>query len=226
MAYEFTFLDWLKLVPQVIAIPLMLIIYGRKLVQDHERRGKWNRIKVIIFTAFIIEIFSTTIDLLFVSGVLPADWYSAELQLSLNHAGTGIMVTLGLYFVSYLYNWRKLLYFSIYFMGGILIYFLLTGRDLLFTLFCYIGGVIGIFNLLIAGIRIKDPGPLGLGIFYVLSLLTIVVDAIDPLQGIGISVITTTIQYTFGLMLVTGRFNPYKKAKLGIPEIPVATEAP
>ncbi|MBD3188507.1 hypothetical protein GF325_16875 [Candidatus Bathyarchaeota archaeon] len=212
MPAEFTIFDWINAFIQLVTIPLMMIIYGRKIMAEREKTGTLNRIKLIIFLAFTLDLYSVVVeDLLFLGGVIPMKFYEQELVLGLNHLSTGIMVTLGLYFIMYLLDWRVFKYSSVYFFLGILIYFGLTGRDFLYQPFCYVGGVIGVFSLFVVALKIRDDGPLGLSIMYLIALLSLVLEEIAPLDATGIPVMVASAGFIFGLFFVAGYFKPFTK---------------
>jgi hypothetical protein len=212
MATEFTIFDWINSITQIIIIPIMVFIYSRKIHSEKQLTGNWNTIKLIILTAFLIDLFSVAVeDLLFMLDIIPMQYYAADMVIALNRMSTGTLVMLGLCFIFYLLNWRTLIYFPLYFFIGIISYWLITGNDILYTIFCNVGGLFGVFSLLYVAIKIKDDGPLGLGIMYLLALISIAMEAIAPLDAIGVPVLITTGEFIFGLFFVIGYFRPFAK---------------
>jgi hypothetical protein len=193
-----------------ILIPLATVLIGRKVLKEKKSTGKWNPIRIIIFGVFIC--FSAIGIIEFLTSVLPFEltllneFYGGGLE-SFDFYGflIGMMVTLGMTLIFYANRWESLYYSVLFFYGGMVILFLLTGFDIWLETYIMILGAISIGFLYLTAFRVKDNGALGLAIFFTIAFGTII------LENHWVTQISILIYSIFILIFSLGYFKPFKE---------------
>ncbi|MHA2288998.1 MAG: hypothetical protein ACXABG_09435 [Promethearchaeota archaeon] len=196
-----------------ILIPLATALVGRKLLKDKKATGTFNPIRAIIFGIFlsfsalgIIEFFLaiTPFEL-----TLLNEWFGGGIE-SFDLYGflIGIMVTLGMTMIFYANRWESLYYSAIFFFGGMLILFLLTGFDAWLETYIMIAGAIGVVFLYFTGFRVKDNGALGLAIFFTIAFGTILI------EDHWVTQISILVYSVFIFIFSVGWFKPFKQREV------------
>ncbi|MFX1477611.1 MAG: hypothetical protein ACFFCI_05735 [Promethearchaeota archaeon] len=193
-----------------ILIPLATLIIGRKALKERKATGKWNPIRVIIFGVFTcfsaIGIIEFLLSVLSLELPLLEDFYGGGIEnFDLYGFLIGMMVTLGMTMIFYANRWESLYYSALFFYGGMVILFLLTGFDIWLETYIMILGVIGIGFLYLTAFRVKDNGALGLAIFFTIAFGTIV------LENHWVTQISILIYSIFILIFSLGFFKPFKE---------------
>jgi hypothetical protein len=199
----------------IIIAPIMVFIVGRRLWLEYKQSGNINYIRLAIlgiFVSFAYAIIPTNLY-----EVTPLKFFIQEevIGTSLDKItpysiAIGTMVTLSLSIIAYANQWRKLYYTPLYVFLGMIVFYLLTGGyDLLYQPYVLLAGVIGLIFFFITGIRLKDNGSIGLGVFFTFSYLSVIFGESIPGD------IFTILIGTFGLIFALGYFQPYKNSMEG-----------
>ncbi|MEJ2248130.1 MAG: hypothetical protein P8Y70_01815 [Candidatus Lokiarchaeota archaeon] len=199
----------------IIIAPIMVFIVGRKLWLEYKETGRINYIRLSIFAIFISFAYAIIPTNLY--EVTPLKFFIAEdvIGTSLNgitpySIAIGSMVTIALCMICYANQWKKFYFTPLQiFIGMIIFYFLSGGFDLLYQPYILITGIIGLIFFYITGIRLKDNGSLGLGLFFTFSYLSVIFGETIPGD------ICTLLIAIFGLIFALGYFHPYNKTEIG-----------
>lgn len=197
---------------------IMILLYVRRMINEHKRLGKVTAVKKIVLIAFFIELCSGFMNLIFIANWLPAvpPFYvnSSGDGIALDTITTGLTVTIGISFVFYLFNFERLFYTPFYAMLAIIFYYFVSGgHSELFPYYVYIGGVGALLLLYIASFRLHDNYAIGLAIFYTIAFLEVVLLMLG-LDGNSIIVaVAEFCAYAFGIIYATGVFKPFKTAQ-------------
>jgi hypothetical protein len=215
---DFLLYEIIKDYLMVIIIPIMLASHGRRMFIDKRERGVVTVVKKIVFVAFVIQFMSGFINILFDYGVLPrtAPLYisSSNEGLALNTLTTALTVTVGLYFVFFLFNMERLLYTPFYAMGAIILYlFASGGHSEIYPYYMYIGGIAALVLIFAASFRLRDDYALGLAIFYAFSFLDIIFYMFNLTTSLVPAASLLVATYVFALIFAFGYFKPFEKAK-------------
>ena len=192
-----------------IIIPLATLILGRKVLKEKKATGKWNPIRTIIFGVFIC--FSTIGILEFLTSVLPieltflSDFYGGGLANFDLYSLIGTMVTLGMTMIFYANRWESLYYSALFFYGGMVILFLLTGFDIWLETYIMIFGATSIGFLYLTAFRVKDNGALGLAIFFTIAFGSVI------LENHWVTQISILVHSVFIFIFSLGYFKPFKE---------------
>ncbi|MFX1501373.1 MAG: hypothetical protein ACFFDH_10475 [Promethearchaeota archaeon] len=193
-----------------ILIPLATLILGRKLFKEKKATGKWNPIRTIIFGVFLC--FSALGIIEFFISVLPFELPLLEelfgggiTEFNLYGFLIGTMVTLGMTMFFYANHWESLYYSALFFYGGMIILFLLTGFDIWLETYITILGATSIAFLYLTAFRVKDNGALGLAIFFTIAFGTIIA------ENHWVSQISILVYSVFILIFSLGYFKPFKE---------------
>lgn len=193
-----------------IVFPLLLIILSRRLIQEKQKTGTYNRIRIIILSIFVTVFWLETWEFLgyqvpFVS--LELSGFEAE-DFSFYNFGLGLAVSLGILLATYTYKLKYFYFTSLYMFFGLFILFLYTGTSLILMPYIYVCAITSLVFLFYIGFKLKDSGALGVGIYFLLSFLTL----FTPEEGIlALSDIIMSFAYlNFGLLFGLGYFKPFK----------------
>jgi hypothetical protein len=115
------------------------------------------------------------------------------------------MVSLGLSLVFYANRWEVFYFFSLFFFGGMVIFYYLTGFSAWIEWYIQITAIFSLGFMYLTSFRIKDNGTLGLAIFFTLAFSTLVLD-ISMVNQIIIIVYNVLI-----LIISLGFFKPFKE---------------
>ena len=102
-------------------------------------------------------------------------------------------------------RWDFLQYTSLFFYGGMIILYALTGFDAFLEPFIYIAGGGSIVFLYFTAFRVKDNGALAMAIFFTLAFIPVVLD-IALLTGFSVILYNAVI-----LLFSLGWFKPFKQ---------------
>ncbi|MHA1412651.1 MAG: hypothetical protein ACTSUX_00965 [Promethearchaeota archaeon] len=192
-----------------IAIIMTFILLG-KLLKEHSETGEWNTTRFImlgIFTGYTITVFWGDLYEIFA----PLNFLSYELAgntlsiVNIFSIGVGIIVCFALSLIAHAYNIEWLLYTPFFIFIGMLFIYFYTGYYEMYTIYLYIGAIIGLLFFFIIGFNLRDNSALGLGIFFFFSFMTII-------TGEGLFSQILQIAYSlFGIYFVLGRFRPFKE---------------
>ncbi|MCK4287408.1 MAG: hypothetical protein KAX18_14455, partial [Candidatus Lokiarchaeota archaeon] len=157
-----------------IFIPMATLILGWKLQKDKKEVGKYNIIRLIIFSTFLnFSILAITEFLLrntpfttpFMDEIFSADF-------GIYNTSVAIMVTLGLTLIFYINRWEVLHFSAIFFFAGMFFLYLFTGFYAWLEDYTTIAGAASIIFLYFTAIRMKDNGALGIAVFFTLAFST------------------------------------------------------
>jgi len=193
-----------------IIIPIATILVGRKLIKEKRTSGRYNAIRGLIFMIFFSFSILVILELLvntpaFNLPLLVELFGSGFESFSINTLIIGIIASLGLSMVATANRWEFLYYTSLYFYGGMIFLFLLTGFEALLLPYIYFAGGASIFFLYLTGFRVKDNGALALAIFFTLAFGTVIFD--NPM----VTRVGVIIYDVFILVFSFGLFKPFKK---------------
>jgi len=201
----------------VIIAPIMTILVANRFWQFYKKTNKINYIRLIIFLIFLA--FTWAIIPTNLSEVPPFDIYinadligTDEATINSYSIAIGFMVSFSLCMIAYANRWETLYYVPLLLYAGIIFSFILNDLSSIYfilnQIYIYGAGVLGVIFFYITGIRLRDNGSLGLGIFFTLSYASLIVG-----ENIIGDVFTFLIG-VFGLIFALGFFNPYKKSEV------------
>lgn len=195
----------------VIVYPLIIIILARKLIKERKETGKINRIRLIILLIFISVFFSDFWEFMgYEMPFFPMEWVGVDSEeFSLDNFGLGLAVSLGLVLTAYLNQSKIFYYTSLYIYFGLFVLYLYTGTSLILMPYIYISGIIGLFYLLYTGFKLKDNGALGVGVFFLIAFITVLLGE-EGIIGI-IDAILNLAFVSFGLFFALGYFTPFEE---------------
>ena len=190
------------------AIPLAAIILGVKLFREKRRVGKYNYVRLIIFTVFTCFATLSVLEYLTHLNIFP--WLNlifgySTTEINLYSILIGTMVSLGLVLVAYANRWEMLYFTPLVFFGGMVVFYFATGFDAWLEMYIQIAGVIVLVFLYFTALRVKDNGALGLAIFFTLVFSTVIIDMSLINQFIIIA------YNIFMMVFVLGYFRVFKK---------------
>jgi hypothetical protein len=201
----------------IIVIPLMTIVLMLKTNKEYKETQQLNIIRcymICIFAAFSWALFWAN---LYESTHL-LDWMPPEIianqifTINIYSIGVGLMVTFAVSMIAYANRWDVLYYTSFFFFIGFMLFYILTGFDAWFQYYIYITAALGLIFFYITGFRLKDNSTLGLGFFFTIAFLALVLGESIPGQiaSIGFS--------TFAIIFVLGYFKPFKEETKVMPK--------
>lgn len=194
--------------------PIIIIFSIIKLWEEKKTANSYNIIRLILLNVFIITYFLNFLEFLyetlnFQQFFLEFSIWSESLDsFSLRIVMLGIIVSFGLGLVIYANQWEILYYSQWFFYGGMLVLYFLNGSTALFPIYIIISGIIGVIFLFYTGLKIKDNGSLGLGIFFMLQFITIIFE-----YGLFTDILNI-ISFTFVLIFGLGYFKPFKEGEI------------
>ncbi|MFO7794571.1 MAG: hypothetical protein ACQERB_16550 [Promethearchaeati archaeon] len=201
----------------IIIAPIMTILVANRFWQFYKETKKINYIRLIIsliFFAFTWAIIPTNL-----SEVPPFDIYinpdligTDEATINSFSIAIGFMVTFSLCMIAYANRWETLYYVPLLLYAGIIFSYLLNDFSSIYfvlnQIYIYVAGIIGLIFFYITGIKLKDNGSLGLGIFF-----TFAYGALAVGENI-IGDLFTFLIAVFGIIFALGFFNPYKQSEV------------
>lgn len=195
-----------------IVIPIATILVGRKLIKEKRTSGRYNAIRGLIFMIFFSFSILVILELLvntpaFNLPLLVELFGSGFESFSINTLIIGIIASLGLSMVATANRWEFLYYTSLYFYGGMIFLFLLTGFEAFLLPYIYFAGGASIIFLYLTGFRVKDNGALALAIFFTLAFGTVIFD--NPM----VTRVGVIIYDVFILVFSLGYFKPFKEVR-------------
>ncbi|NHJ21963.1 MAG: hypothetical protein EAX91_13535 [Candidatus Lokiarchaeota archaeon] len=198
-----------------LLIPFATFILGRKLLKQKKATGKYNPIRVLIFGVFFSFSVLGIIELIleYMPGLTLLDeWFGSGIT-NFNIYGflIGTMVTFGLTMIFFAYRWESLQYSALFFYGGMIVFFFLTGYDAWLEMYIIITGLAGVIFLYVTGIRVKDNGALGLAIFFTIAFVTIAIDFGDATLNHWVTQISILVYSAFILVFSLGYFRVFKE---------------
>jgi len=190
------------------AIPLAAIILGVKLFREKRRIGKYNYVRLIIFTVFTCFATLSVLEYLIHLNIFP--WLNlifgySTTEINLYSILIGTMVSLGCVLVAYANRWEMLYFTPLVFFGGMVVFYFATGFDAWLEMYIQIAGVIVLVFLYFTALRVRDNGALGLAIFFTLIFSTVIIDMSLINQFIIIA------YNIFIMVFVLGYFRVFKK---------------
>lgn len=190
-------------------IPIATLLVGIKLFRERKATGKFNAVRLTIFSIF--STFSVLVILEFLVNVpveklpLLVNSFGGNLdQLNLYTFLIGTIASLGITLIAVANRWESLYFTSLFFYGGMIILFLLTGFDDLLMVYVYITGGMSIVFLYLTAFRVKDNGALALAIFFTIAFGSVAID---------VTLITRISVLVYDVVLIiysTGFFKPFK----------------
>jgi hypothetical protein len=202
-----------------IVAPIMIVAHGRRMIIEKAERGSVSIVKKIILIAFILEFLSGFSNFIFLVDWLPSvppfRLNSFDDGLGINTIVTGLVVTIGLTLVVYMFNLERIQFTPAYVIAAIILYYFASGgHSELYPYYIYIGGVAGLLFMYLASFRLKDNFALGLSLFYTLTFLKQIVGMMGEGVNIAVPIVLTIIPYIFGLIFVSGHFKPFKGVQI------------
>lgn len=197
----------------LIVIPAMTVILISKIYREYKETNQLN-----IIRCYIMGIFAAMSFALFWANLqesttlfdnIPNYIISNRVDtITLYSIGIGLMVTLALSMTAYANRWETLYYTSFFVFGGFIIFYLLTGFVAWFQYFIYISAILGLTFFYITGVRLKDNGSLGLGVFFTFAFVALILGEtiLSQLFNIGFSI--------FAVIFVFGYFRVFKEENL------------
>lgn len=193
----------------LIVIPFATIILGRKTLKEKREIGRFNNIRVVILSIFIT--FSILVALEFLSNssalnlTLLTEWFGGSFDgFSLYTFLIGTVATLGLTLITYANRFEILYYTSIFFYGGMTIFYIFTGFDFWLMPYIYFAGACSIIFLYLTAFRVKDNGALGLAIFFTIAFGTVLI------EDVLITRFAVIAYDIFIIIFALGYFKPFK----------------
>ncbi len=187
-----------------IFIPMATLILGWKLQKDKKEVGKYNIIRLIIFSTFLnFSILAITEFLLrntpFTTPFMD-EIFSAEF--GIYNTSVAIMVTLGLTLIFYINRWEVLHFSAIFFFAGMFFLYLFTGFYAWLEDYTTIAGAASIIFLYFTAIRMKDNGALGIAVFFTLAFSTQFIQEALLSRIIIISYVAFIVIFSLGLFRI------------------------
>ena len=187
-----------------IFIPMATLILGWKLQKDKKEVGKYNIIRLIIFSTFLnFSILAITEFLLrntpFTTPFMD-EIFSAEF--GIYNTSVAIMVTLGLTLIFYINRWEVLHFSAIFFFIGMFFLYLFTGFYAWLEDYTTIAGAASIIFLYFTAIRMKDNGALGIAVFFTLAFSTQFIQEALLSRIIIISYVAFIVIFSLGLFRI------------------------
>jgi hypothetical protein len=201
----------------IIIAPIMTVLVANRFWQFYKETGKINFIRLSIFAIFLA--FAWAIIPTNLSEVPPFDIFINQNIIGTDEAtinpysiAIGLMVSFSLCMIAYANRWESLYYVPLFLYAGVIISYTLNNFNSAYfivnQIYIYSAGIIGVIFFYITGIRLKDNGSLGLGVFFTLSYASLVAG-----ENIIGDVFTFLIG-VFGLIFALGYFTPYKVSEV------------
>lgn len=204
-----TLLSLINAYAEFILLPLMAILMLRKVLNEKKKTGEINYIRLIL--TFVFTSFSFAIIVEFLNGrTILGNFIPDELidnggdSFGLYNIGIGLVVSFGILLASYVSQKETFYYVPFFIFGGMYVYYLITGYDAWLMDYIEYGAIIGLLSLFYVGLRYRDNGSLGLGIFFIFAFLVLI------LEGIFATIMNSSY-IVFGVILSLGRFKPFKE---------------
>ncbi|MHA1460387.1 MAG: hypothetical protein ACTSO8_02815 [Promethearchaeota archaeon] len=187
-----------------IFIPMATLILGWKLQKDKKETGKYNIIRLLIFTTFLnFSILAITEFLVrntpfttpFIDEIFNAEF-------GIYNTSVAIMVTLGLTLIFYINRWEVLHFSAIFFFVGMFFLYILTGFYAWLEDYTQIAGAASIIFLYFTAIRMKDNGALGIAVFFTLAFSTQFIHEALLSRIIIISYVVFIVIFSLGLFRI------------------------
>ncbi len=197
----------------MIIAPIMTAIIARKVWQEYKETRQINYIRFLILLIFIT----------FTWAIIPTNLYESTALKEMVDEETigtniytinpysiaiGFMVTFSLCMIAYANRWEPLYYAPLFNFGGLLVLYYLTGYDGLYPSYILLGGVVGLVFFYITGLRLRDNGSLGLGVFFTFAYVSVLFGETIPGD------IFTTLIAVFGLLFALGYFSPFNEEEV------------
>ncbi|MFX0011517.1 MAG: hypothetical protein ACFE9R_14485, partial [Candidatus Hermodarchaeota archaeon] len=179
---EEIFVEYLRQIGYLLSailIPLATAILGFKTFREKKNTGQFNYIRLITFGIFTCFAIMSVLEYVVYESWLPFinDFFGYTTEtINLYSILIGTMVSLGLTLVFYANRWEAFYYTSLFFFGGMVIFYYLTGFDAWVDGYIQIAGLVSLVFIYFTSFRVKDNGALGLAIFFTLAFSTLILD--------------------------------------------------
>ncbi len=202
----------LELIMTVLVI--MVVFHARRMLRDKRKHGTVNVIKKIVLCGFICELARAFINHIFAIGLLPKipPYYSTSsiYGIALNTMTSPILATLGLSLALYIFNFERIQYLPAYSIGAILLFYVVSGSTVMYSLYVAVGALLGLSLLFIAAIKIRDNYALGLALFFILDFSELILVALGFAGEPLVMFVQAIVAYGFGVFYASGRFRIFK----------------
>lgn len=162
-----------------VLIPLATMILGRKIFKEKRVTGQYNYIRLITFSIFtcfaIMSVLEYLVHISWFPFLNEIFGYNTE-TINLYSILIGTMVSLGLTLIFYANRWETFYYASLFFFGGMVIFYYFTGFDAWVDGYIQIAAIASLVFIYITSFRVRDNGALGLAIFFTLAFSTLILD--------------------------------------------------
>jgi hypothetical protein len=195
----------------LIIFPLITIILVRKLIQEKEKTGKLNKVRLIIISIFGALYWAFFWEFIaFETPLVPKEFIGFQVDdFSLYNFGLGLTVSLGVTLGAYIYRLKPFYFTSLFIFFGLFFLYLYAGTSLILMPFVYVCGTIALIFLFYTGISLKDNGALGLAIFFLLNFIALFIPEEGILELINHSL--NIFVFSYALYFALGFFTPYKE---------------
>ncbi|MHA1803116.1 MAG: hypothetical protein ACTSU4_01120 [Promethearchaeota archaeon] len=200
-------------ISSIIVVPIMTSIIGRRLWNEYKNFKKINVIRLLTFCIFLSFSWTNLWEFLYetspLAPLLPSYVNSpnAVQDITLYSIGIGFMVTFALTLTIYANKLEAFYLAPLSFYLGILIYYIATGNVNFHAYYVYGCAIVGLIFFYVTGFRLKDDGPLGLGILFTITYISLIFS--DTLIG-EIFFLASLI---FGAFFSLGYFNVFKSVE-------------
>jgi hypothetical protein len=208
---------------------VLMYTMGKRLKAEHAITGNYSKIKIAYFLIFAGDFFAGITDnLLYKIGVFPYAWQVPSVtRLGADTFMMGLLVVFGLSLTTSIFNLKQLELLPGFFYGGLVVFYLITGRDDIFIWFVLVGSMASEISVLTIAFKLKDNGALGLGIMYLIaysSLSVMFVPSIATVAGLNTTSLIDIGRYVWALLLAAGLIKPFKTLKQSMEVVPQQVE--
>jgi hypothetical protein len=191
-------------------IPITALIVGIKLFREKKSTGKYNFVRVTIFSIFttfsVLVILEFLVNVPVVKSALLVDLFVGDFEgLNLYTFLIGIIASLGLTLIAVANRWESFYYSSLFFYSGMVILFLFTGFDDFLMIYVYISGSLSIIFLYLTAFRVKDNGALALAIFFTIAFGSVALND-DFITRVSVLIYDVVL-----IIYSLGFFKPFKE---------------
>jgi hypothetical protein len=194
----------------LIIIPIAALFVGIKLYRERKANGKFNYVRMTIFSIFasfsVLVIFEFLVNVPVEKSPFLVQIFGTGFEgFNLYTFLIGLIASLGLTLISVANKWGSMYYASLFFYGGMVILFFLTGFDEFLMPYVYISGGASIVFLYLTAFRIRDNGALALAIFFTIAFGSVAID---------IEIVTRISVLLYEVVLIIyslGFFKPFKQ---------------
>jgi len=195
-------LEYIGSLMNVIIIPLTTVIVGRKLLKEKKATGKLNDIRASTFFIFFSYSFLVLLEFLIKLNVYEtphlANFYGGNYKgFNIYSLVVGLIASMSITIITLANRWDFLQYTSLFFYGGMVLLYAVTGFDAFLEPYIYFAGGGSIIFLYFTAFRVKDNGALALAIFFTLTFGTVILD-IALLTGFSV-IISNLVILVFSL---------------------------